>query len=67
LFWNPEQLGSFVKATKDVTDLITSISTKDAKKSMKAPWKDMTEQTGSIVRRDKSPYFRNSDKGQEVS
>ncbi|KAJ5135472.1 uncharacterized protein N7515_004750 [Penicillium bovifimosum] len=35
---NGEHLSPFVKATKDVTDLIISISTKDAKKSMKAPW-----------------------------
>ncbi|KAJ6180988.1 hypothetical protein N7519_011449 [Penicillium mononematosum] len=42
-----EQLGSFVKATKDVTDLITSISTKDAKKSMKAPWNGRTDTVDS--------------------
>ena len=36
-------LNSFIKSSKDVTDLITSVSTKDAKKSMKAPWNGRTE------------------------
>ncbi|KAJ5793771.1 hypothetical protein N7457_000370 [Penicillium paradoxum] len=42
-----EQLSSFVKATKDVTNLITSISAKDAKKSMKAPWNGRTDTVDS--------------------
>ncbi|KAJ5351368.1 hypothetical protein N7452_000342 [Penicillium brevicompactum] len=36
-------LSSFIKTTKDVTNLITSVSTKDAKKSMKAPWNGRTD------------------------
>lgn len=42
-----EQLSSFVKATKDVTDLISSISTKDVKKSMKVPWNGRTDSLDS--------------------
>jgi nucleolar pre-ribosomal-associated protein 2 len=41
------QLSSFVKITKDVTNLITSISTKDAKNSMKTPWNGRTDSVES--------------------
>ncbi|KAJ5950483.1 uncharacterized protein N7479_008896 [Penicillium vulpinum] len=42
-----DQLGSFVKATKDAIELITTISTKDAKKSIKAPWNGRTDTVDS--------------------
>lgn len=41
------QLRSFAKTTKDVTNLITSISVKDSKKSMKSPWDGRTETVDS--------------------
>ncbi|KAJ6091279.1 hypothetical protein N7467_003248 [Penicillium canescens] len=40
---NEEQRNSFTTATKDVTDLIISISPDDAKRSMKAPWNGQTD------------------------